>query len=111
MPLAPWNADKTWSDGAHADADHRWLEPTRSRPSPSHSIPFYNSLPASAEKAYLELRGASHFFPQTANTTMAKYMISWLKRWVDDDTRYDQFLCPAPNDSAIGDYRDTCPHS
>lgn len=110
VPLAPWNTDKTWSEvrtpmliiGGSADTV---------APVASHSIPFYNSLPASSEKAYMELRGASHFFPQSPNTTMAKYMISWLKRWVDDDTRYDQFLCPAPNDSAIGDYRATCPHS
>ena len=80
-------------------------------PVSSHSIPFYNSIPASAEKAYMELDGASHFFPNTPNTTMAKYMISWLKRFVDNDTRYDQFLCPAPSDRAIEEYRDTCPHA
>jgi len=111
VPLAPWNTDKTWSEvrtpmliiGGQSDTV---------APVASHSIPFYNSLPASAEKAYLELRGASHFFPQTPDTTMAKYMISWLKRWVDDDTRYDRFLCPGPNTGlAISDYRDTCPHS
>lgn len=108
VPLAPWHTDKTWTTvrtpmliiGGSSDSV---------APVASHSIPFYNSLPG--EKAYMELRGASHFFPQSPNTTMAKYMISWLKRWVDDDTRYDQFLCPAPNDVAIGDYRDTCPHS
>lgn len=110
VPLAPWNTDKTWPTvrtpmliiGGSADTV---------APVASHSIPFYNSLPSSVDKAYMELRGASHFFPQTPNTTVAKYMISWLKRWVDNDTRYDQFLCPAPNDAAIGDYRDTCPHS
>ncbi|GAB2469026.1 hypothetical protein GCM10027187_41400 [Streptosporangium sandarakinum] len=36
----------------------------------------------------MKLNGASHFFPQTPNTTMAKYMISWMKRFIDDDTRY-----------------------
>jgi alpha-beta hydrolase superfamily lysophospholipase len=109
VPLAPWNSDKTWSEvrspfliiGGQSDTV---------APVSSHSIPFYDSL-GSTEKGYLELRGASHFFPQTPNTTVAKYMISWLKRWVDDDTRYDQFLCPVPNDSTISQYRGTCPHS
>ena len=78
----------------------------------SHSEPFYNSIPASSEKAYLELRGASHFVSNTSNTTQAKYMISWLKRYVDNDTRYEQFLCPNPGtDVNISEYRDTCPGS
>ncbi|GAB3459677.1 alpha/beta hydrolase family protein [Actinophytocola sediminis] len=110
VPLAPWNTDKSWSElrtptliiGGESDSI---------APVASHSIPFYNSIPASAEKAYLELNNASHFFPQTPNTTQAKYMLSWLKRFVDNDTRYEQFLCPPPNDSDISDYRNTCPHS
>lgn len=110
VPLAPWNTDKTWSEvrtpmliiGGEADSV---------APVSSHAIPFYTSLPSTPDKAYLELNGASHFFPNTPNTTMAKYMISWLKRFIDDDTRYDQFLCPAPDDSTIEEYRDTCPLS
>jgi hypothetical protein len=77
----------------------------------SHAEPFYESLPGSADKAYLELRGASHFAPNRDNTTIAKYSISWLKRFVDDDLRYDQFLCPAPSASTtIAEYRSTCPY-
>ncbi|UMO99708.1 serine aminopeptidase domain-containing protein [Amycolatopsis sp. EV170708-02-1] len=110
VPLAPWNTQKSWSSlrvptfiiGGESDSV---------APVASHSIPFYTSIPASAEKAYMELDNASHFFPNTANTTMAKYTISWLKRFVDNDTRYEQFLCPAPDDRAISDYRDTCPHA
>jgi alpha-beta hydrolase superfamily lysophospholipase len=110
VPLAPWNSDKTWSElrtptfiiGGENDSVASVS---------SHAIPFYNSIPTSAEKAYMELENASHFFPQTPNTTMAKYMVSWLKRFVDNDTRYEQFLCPAPNDGTISEYRNTCPHS
>ncbi|WP_189245711.1 alpha/beta hydrolase family protein [Streptosporangium pseudovulgare] len=110
IPIAPWNLDKTWSEvrvptmiiGGEADTVAPVL---------THSEPFYTSIPASSEKAYMELNGASHFFPQTPNTTMAKYMISWMKRFIDDDTRYEQFLCPAPRSLAIQEYRDTCPHA
>ena len=55
-------------------------------PVASHSEPFYTSIPASSEKAYLELNGASHFAPNIANTTIAKYSISWLKRYIDKDS-------------------------
>jgi len=63
------------------------------------------------EKAYLELRGASHFAPTSTNTTIAVSSVSWLKRFVDDDTRYDQFLCPPPSSTAISQYRSTCPNT
>lgn len=110
VPLAPWNATKSWSSlqvptliiGGESDTI---------APVSSHSIPFYNSIPASAEKAYLELDNASHFFPQTTNTPTGRQLVAWLKRFVDDDTRYDQFICPGPSGSAISDYRSTCPLS
>jgi alpha-beta hydrolase superfamily lysophospholipase len=74
VPLAPWNTDKSWGDvsvptliiGGSADTV---------APVSSHSIPFYTSL-GSSEKSYVELAGASHFFPQTANSTVNRYMVS-----------------------------------
>ncbi|WP_370967504.1 alpha/beta hydrolase family protein [Amycolatopsis sp. cg9] len=111
VPLTGWNLTKSWSTvrvptlvvGAEADTI---------APVASHSIPFYTSLPSSLDKAYLELRGASHFAPNSSNTTIAKYTLSWLKRFIDNDTRYEQFLCPIPGTSlSISDYRGNCPHS
>ncbi|RSD13955.1 bis(hydroxyethyl) terephthalate hydrolase [Amycolatopsis eburnea] len=110
VPLTGWNLTKNWSTvsvptlvvGAEADTI---------APVATHSIPFYTSLPSTLDKAYLELRGASHFAPNTSNTTIAKYTLSWLKRFIDNDTRYEQFLCPIPGTSlSISDYRGTCPH-
>ncbi|MCY1141317.1 alpha/beta hydrolase [Actinoplanes sp. Pm04-4] len=110
IPLTPWHGTKSWSSdrvptliiGAENDTV---------APVSSHSEPFYTSLPSTIEKAYLELNNASHSAPTSTNVTVAKYSISWLKRFIDNDTRYDQFLCPAPSGSAIQEYRDTCPHS
>ncbi|MET9703140.1 bis(hydroxyethyl) terephthalate hydrolase [Streptomyces griseus] len=111
IPLTGWNTDKTWPElrtptlvvGADGDTV---------APVATHSEPFYESLPGSLDKAYLELRGASHFTPNTSNTTIAKYSISWLKRFIDDDGRYEQFLCPLPRPSlTIAEYRGTCPHT
>ncbi|WP_435849938.1 bis(hydroxyethyl) terephthalate hydrolase [Streptomyces pristinaespiralis] len=111
IPLTGWNLDKTWPElrtptlvvGADGDSVASVS---------SHSEPFYESLPASLDKAYLELNNANHFTPNSSNTTIAKYSISWLKRFIDNDTRYEQFLCPLPRPSlTIEEYRGNCPHT
>nr|WP_131763279.1 dienelactone hydrolase family protein [Actinomadura fibrosa] len=111
IPLTPWDLNKNFSRDTVPTLIIGGQTDTIA-PVASHAQPFYESIPASTEKAYLELAGASHFAPNTANTTIAKYSISWLKRFIDNDTRYEQFLCPAPQgDRNISEYRDTCPHT
>ncbi|MEU5185159.1 dienelactone hydrolase family protein [Streptomyces longwoodensis] len=111
IPLTPWNLDKTWPEittptlifGADGDTI---------APVASHAEPFYTTLPSSLDRAYLELNNATHFTPNSSNTTIAKYSISWLKRFIDNDTRYEQFLCPLPQPSlTIDEYRGNCPHT
>ncbi|MFH0245041.1 alpha/beta hydrolase [Streptomyces sp. HK10] len=110
IPLTPWNLDKTWYEitvptfivGADGDS----IASVR-----SHAEPFYESLPSSTDRAYMELNNATHFTPNTPDTEIAKYSISWLKRFVDNDTRYEQFLCPLPRpDFQIEEFRGNCPH-
>jgi len=108
IALQPWELDKSWSEirtptmiiGAQNDSVASVA---------SHSIPFYNSIPSSSEKAYVELRGASHFVANSGDTWQARSMIVWLKRYVDNDTRYEQFMCPTPSSFSLSDYRGTCP--
>ena len=109
--LTPWNLDKSWPE-VRTPALMIGAEDDSVAPVDSHAIPFYNGLPSSLPKAYLELNGASHFAPNSPNTTLASSSIAWLKRWVDDDTRYSPFLCPSPSAATFGsvsDYRTTCP--
>lgn len=77
---------------------------------PTANTELYDGLSGVPEKAFLEFKGAPHALPRSPNSDLAKYMISWLKRYVDNDTRYTKFLCPAP---AVGtlfsDVRVTCP--
>jgi len=110
VPLAPWNLTKSWS-GLRVPTLIIGGESDSVASVSSHSIPFYNSIPSATEKAYLELNNASHFFPQSTNTPTARQAVAWLKRFVDDDTRYDQFNCPGPSSLSISDYRSTCPLS
>ncbi|MEU9139380.1 dienelactone hydrolase family protein [Streptomyces sp. NPDC048404] len=111
IPLTGWNLDTTWPEiktpTLIVGADGDTIAPVA-----THSEPFYATLPSTLDKAYLELRGATHFTPNSSNTTIAKYSISWLKRFIDNDTRYEQFLCPLPQASlTIAEYRGNCPHT
>lgn len=108
IALTPWNLDKTWPEittptlvvGAQYDS----IASVR-----THASPFYQGLPATTHRMYLELRGASHFAPNTSNTAIAASSIAWLKRFVDDDTRYTPFLCPAPRTgTTFSDVRASC---
>jgi dienelactone hydrolase len=109
LPLTPWDTTKNFSSdsvptlilGAQKDTI---------APVGQHAKPFYNSLSTARPKMYLELAGASHFVTNSANTTLAQYAIAWLKRFIDSDTRYTQFLCPTPSTgSTISAVSNTCP--
>lgn len=114
VPLTPWSQTKSFSTvrvptlvvGAENDSV---------APVAQHSIPFYTSLPASLDKAYAELNNASHFAPNSTNTAIGRYSVAWVKRFMDNDTRYEPFLCGAPHTAfatptVFSDYRSTCPY-
>jgi alpha-beta hydrolase superfamily lysophospholipase len=90
VPLAPWNSDKTWNNvtepvlivGGQSDTI---------APVSTHSIPFYTTL--AGPKTYVELTGASHFFPQTTNATTSRALVSWFKRWLNQDARFTPYTC------------------
>ncbi|MDT0306398.1 alpha/beta hydrolase [Streptomyces sp. DSM 44917] len=104
VPLTPWHTWKSWSNttvptlivGAENDTTAGVAQ---------HSERFYASHGAD-ERAYLELNDAVHATPARFDPTIARYTVAWLKRYVDNDTRYEQFLCPAPRPSeTIQEYR------
>ncbi|MCW8195792.1 alpha/beta hydrolase [Proteobacteria bacterium 005FR1] len=82
-------------------------------PVSSHASPFYYDIPSTTDKAFLEINNGSHSCANSGNSNsdiLGKYGVAWMKRFIDLDTRYDQFLC-GPNHTgeyAISEYRDTC---
>ncbi|MEU8241170.1 dienelactone hydrolase family protein [Actinoplanes missouriensis] len=111
VPMTPWHGTKSWST-VRVPTMIIGAENDTVAPVSSHSEPFYTSMSSAPEKAYLEVNNATHSAPtEGGNVTVAKYALSWLKRFIDNDTRYDQFLCPAPSGSTIQEYRATCPHA
>ncbi|GIG03264.1 alpha/beta hydrolase family protein [Catellatospora citrea] len=101
VPLAPWNSDKTWNN-VNEPVQIIGGESDTVAGVSSHSIPFYNSLGGS--KSYVELNGASHFFPQTTNATTSRALVSWFKRWLNQDARFTPFTC-GYSGTAISDFR------
>jgi fermentation-respiration switch protein FrsA (DUF1100 family) len=104
IPIAPWHSTKSWgsvrqpvlivsgsSDSVASEA--------------SHADRFYDSL--GGEKAQVSLTGGSHFFPQSVNRPLARYAVAWLKRFVDNDTRYSSFACTGSSSGYT--FRSTCP--
>ncbi|MCU0956432.1 MAG: alpha/beta hydrolase [Hydrogenophaga sp.] len=113
-PMTPWSVSKDFSAvrvptmiiGADNDSVASVV---------THARPFYSSLAASLPKAYGELNNASHFAPNTTNTPIGRYAVTWMKRFVDGDTRYSPFLCGTPHNQyatsqVFARYQQNCPY-
>lgn len=68
---------------------------------------FFDSMPATVKKYYVEFAGASHFLTTndlgTAYDAQSKYMIAFYKVYLEDDLRYLDVL-NAPPDAALSMY-------
>jgi len=68
---------------------------------------FFDSMPATVKKYYVEFAGASHFLTTndlgTAYDAQSKYMIAFYKVYLEDDMRYLDVLNAAP-DAALSMY-------
>lgn len=110
VPLAPFDVGRDFG-GVTVPTLIVGAERDRIAPVRLHATRFFADLPADADRGYLELAGAGHSVQSDPRPVLAAMSIAWLKRFVDDDTRFDQFLCPGPGtDPEISDYRSNCPY-
>src|SRR4029453_4457616 len=86
VPMTPWSQTKSFSTGGGPTIFCGGKNDTVA-PVSSPSIPFYTSLPSTLDKAYAELNGASHFAPNSTNTPIGRYAVSWAKRYMHHHTR------------------------
>jgi len=113
IPLAPWHTGSNDFDEIDTPTMIIACENDSTAPVRSHASPFYNSIPSTTDKALLEINNGSHSCANGGGSNgglLGKYGVSWMKRFIDEDTRYSQFLC-GPNhasNSAISEYRETC---
>jgi dienelactone hydrolase len=114
VPLAPWNSGSNDFDQINVPTMIMACENDGTASVNSHASPFYNSIPGSTDKAYLELNNGSHNCAtgqsSTYHATISTYGVSWMKRFLDKDGRYNPFLCGPNHESNgnISEYRDTC---
>ena len=115
IPLAPWDTVSTYAANSQAPTLIFACQADIIAPVAAHASPFYNRLPNSIDKAYVEIRGGSHYCANGGglnNNVLSRFGVSWMKRFLDEDTRYSQFLC-GPNHSSdrdISEYRGNCPY-
>ena len=75
-------------------------------PASRHASVFYTATPATTKKMLGVIQGADHNFPRTASQPASYTQVAWMKRFLDSDTRYSQFL---KGDSRFATYRSTGP--
>ncbi|MCG8535117.1 MAG: hypothetical protein MI808_08465 [Pseudomonadales bacterium] len=113
IPQAPWYAGFNDFDEITTPTFIIACEIDAIAPVAQHASPFYNDIPNSTPKAFLEIDGGDHFCANSNypwEDILGKYGIAWMKRFIDNDTRYQQFLC-GPNHEAdrdLEEYRDNC---
>jgi len=95
VPLEPWDLfvtfDRITVPTLMVGATNDFIAPPG-----SNTNVFYGQIPATTKKANVELAGQDHFVGTTYNPTQTRYAVAWMKRFMDNDTRYSQLLCPSP---------------
>lgn len=94
IPLAGWHTTKTFNTSVPTLIVA--CQNDAIAPNGQHSDAFYNGLPSSTPKAYLEIAGGDHYCVTSSNSTIAKQVVAWARRWVNGDTSASGSLCPPP---------------
>jgi dienelactone hydrolase len=118
IPMAPWNSSSLSFRNITVPTFIFACQSDAIAPVASHASPFYNAIPSSTNKNYVEMRADDHLCVMNNGghyATLGKLGISWMKRFVDNDTRYSKFLCGAEytatvNATEVSDKRNTCPY-
>lgn len=108
--MAPWSVVSNWS-GVGVPTMLVGGSKDKTAPVGNFAVPMYQGLPNSTHKAYAELADADHLTFTGPTPLVSTLAVSWVKRFVDGDTRYTQFLCPGPNGDKVAQYRSNCPYS
>lgn len=114
VPLAPWSRGGNNFDDIRVPTLILACQSDPTAAVNSHARPFYNAIPNSTDKAILEVTNGPHNCStgRSGNdrAMLSTYGVSWMKRFLDKDGRYNQFLC-GPNhvaNASISSFRDTC---
>ena len=95
VPLAPWSLVKSFARDAVPTMIVACQKDTIATPS-QHADLFYASLPANLPRGEVEVKGVDHmcstnYAPAYVNE-VGMVVVSWLKRFLDEDMRYDSLV-------------------
>jgi dienelactone hydrolase len=119
IPLAPWDSGSRQFRSIDTPTLILACENDSTAPVSSHADPFYEAIPDSTDKAFVELNGGGHTcangssgFGGSYNDVLSRMGVSWMKLHLDKDQRYNQFVCGPRHESDrdISEYRGTCPY-
>ena len=108
--LTPWSMDKTTPE----DRSPTLIVSAENDGTASvaqHASPLYRGIPLTTPKAHATLAGAGHLAPISKNAAIQGLVVSWLKRFVDEDARYTSLVCPdaaAAPAASLNAYVSTC---
>ncbi|WP_373185656.1 alpha/beta hydrolase family protein [Halopseudomonas sp.] len=113
IPLAPW--DTTNFRDVYTPALIFACESDVVAPVYQHASAFYNDIPDSTQKAFVEINNGSHYCANGGGVNddvLSRFGVSWMKLHLDQDQRYNQFLCGPDHESDrdISEYRGNCPY-
>ena len=115
VPLAPWIQSNVSFPNVTVPTLFLACQNDNVAPVDSHASRMYNSIPAATHKSYISIAGGNHFCansPTGGSSVAGKFAVSFFKKFLDGDTRYDPWVCgdskPAVG-SALNEVRSTCP--
>lgn len=104
VPLAPWHTTKRFGQDRVPTLIVA-CQNDQVAPPKQHADLFYASLPSSTPRAEVEVKGVSHMCSTNIASDyvdeVSKAVVAWLKRFVDEDMRYDELVKGGIN---VGDY-------
>lgn len=118
IPMAPWNLSSLSFSRIRVPTFIFSCQSDAIAPVAQHSNPFYNAIPSTTSKNLVEMRLDDHFCVMNGGghyETLGKLGIAWVKRFVDQDTRYSKFLCGNEYNSTVrstevSSNRNNCPY-
>ena len=96
IPQAPWYAGSHNFDEVTTPTFIIACENDAIAPVNSHASPFYNAIPDTTSKLFVEINNAGHFCGNTGQgneALLGSIGVSWMKAYMDLDDRYQPFLC------------------
>lgn len=78
-----------------------------------HASAFYNVIPDSTPKEYVKFAKGNHWCSNNRSNykpLIGKLSIAWFKRFMDEDNRYEKFICDGDikDESGVAEFRDNC---